>query len=134
MKRPNCPTDAAADEVRLSDGRVARIRDADPAHDRAIDLLMLQCRFMRGGQLNPLVGARARAVLSITEIDGEPVAWPPCTPTHGALTAYLNKFAFEDCEALAAAYNHANPGGVTQLLRPGRRGAARGRMLGHQEV
>lgn len=133
MKRPNS-TDVAADEVRLSDGRLARLRGADAAADRRIDLLLLQCRFMRGGQLKPLVGARARAVLSIVELDGKPLDWPPCKPTHGALTAYLNTFAFEDCEALAAAYNHANPGGVTQLLRPGRRGAARGRMLGQQEV
>ena len=103
-----------ADEVRLSDGRVARVRDADPSADRRIDLLLLQARFMRGGAINPLVGARARAVLSIVEIDGEPLPWPPCRPRHADLTAYLNRFTGADVEALALAYNAANPGKMTQ--------------------
>jgi len=110
-----------ADEVRLSDGRRARVRDADPAADRRIDVLMLQCRFLRGGQLNPLVGTRARVVLSIVEIDGEAVPWPPCQPTHAALTAYFNKFTAEDLEALAVAYSAANSGATTQLLSTGLR-------------
>jgi len=110
-----------ANEVRLSDGHLARVRDADPAADRRIDLLLLQCRFLRGGQLNPLVGTRARVVLSIVEIDGEPLVWPPCRPTHAALTAYLNKFTAEDLESLAVAYSAANPGATTQLLTTGLR-------------
>lgn len=119
----------AADEVRLSDGRFARVREADPIADRRSDLLLLQARFMRGGGINPLVGALARAVLSIVEMDGEPLPWPPCRPRHADLTAYLKKFTAADVEALAAAYNAANPGATTQLLRPGRRGAPRGRLL-----
>ena len=115
-----------ADEVSLSDERRARMRAADPAADRRIDLLMLQCRFLRGGQLNPLVGTRARVVLSIVEIDGEAVPWPPCHPSHAALTAYLNKFTAEDLESLAVAYSAANPGATTQLLRTGPR---RGRVM-----
>jgi len=111
----------AVDEVRLSDGRLARVRGAEPAADRRIDLLMLQCRFLRGGQLNPLVGTRARVVLSIVEIDGEAVPWPPCHPSHAALTAYLTKFTAEDLEALAVAYSAANPGATTQLLSTGLR-------------
>ena len=110
-----------ADEVRLSDGRRARVRGADPAGDRRIDLLMLQCRFLRGGQLNPLVGTRARVVLSIVEIDGEAVPWPPCHPSHAALTAYFTKFTAEDLEALAVAYSAANSGATTQLLSTGLR-------------
>ncbi len=125
MKLPNCPTDVAAGEVRLSDGRLARVRGADPAHDRAIDVLMLQARFMRGGRLNPLVGALARAVLSIVAIDDEALAWPPCQATHDALTAYLNQFTAEDCEKLALAYSAANPGAMTQLLDAGRVGQDR---------
>jgi len=113
-------SDVAADEVCLSDGRLARLRGADPAADRRIDLLMLQCRFMRGGQLNRLVGTRARVVLSIVEIDDEPLPWPPCVATHAALTAYFNKFTAQDCEALAVAYSAANPGATTQLLSTGR--------------
>ncbi len=126
-------TDQAAHEtgaVRLSDGRVARVRAANPAADRRTDLLLLQARFVKGGHLDPLMGARARVVFSITEIDGDPVPWPPCRPTHDAVQAYLNSFTREDVEALAAAYDKANPGAVTQILRPGRRGAPRGRMLG----
>ncbi len=114
------------DEVRLSDGRSARVRAADPAADRRADLLLLQARFMRGGAINPLVGALARAILSIVEIDGEPVPWPPCRPRHADLTAYLNMFTAADVEALAAAYNAANPGKTTQLLRAGIR---RGRVV-----
>lgn len=134
MKRPSSAGAAgalAASEVRLFDGRVARVRAADPAADRRSDLLLLQCRFFRGGHLDPLTGARARVVLSISEIDGEPVAWPPCRPTRDGVRAYLASFTPEDVEALAGAYNAANPGAITQILRPGRRGAPRGRMLGH---
>jgi len=126
MKLPSS-TDAAADEVRLSDGRLARVRDADSAADRRTDLLLLACRFMRGGQINPIVGARARAILAITEIDGEPLPWPPCQPTHAALRAYLAGFTREDCAALALAYSAANPGPTTQLLTMGR--VRRGRVL-----
>ncbi len=126
MKLPSS-TDAAADEVRLSDGRLARVRDADSAADRRTDLLLLACRFMRGGQINPLVGTRARVVLSIVEIDGELLAWPPCHPSHAALTAYLNKFTAEDLESLAVAYSAANSGPTTQLLSTGR--VRRGRVM-----
>jgi len=125
MKLPNSP-DVATDEVRLSDGRLARVRGADPAADRRIDLLMLQCRFLRGGQLNRLVGTRARVVLSIVEIDGLAVAWPPCVATHAALTAYFNRFTAEDLESLAVVYSAANPGATTQLLSTGPR---RGRVM-----
>ncbi len=120
MKLPSS-TDAGADEVRLSDGRLARVRGADPVADRRTDILLLQCRFMRGGQINPLVGTRARVVLSIVEIDGEQLAWPPCRPTHAALTAYFNRFTAEDLESLAVAYSAVNSGATTQLLTTGLR-------------
>jgi len=87
---------------------------------------MLQCRFLRSGRMNPLEGARARAVLSIIEIDGEPLPWPPCRPSHAALTAYFNRFTAEDLESLAVAYSAANPGATTQLLSTGPR---RGRVM-----
>ncbi len=121
--------DASYDKVRLSDGRVARVRDADPAADRRIDLLLLQCRIYRGGQINPVEAAGARAVLSIAQIDGAAVPWPPCRPGHEGLRAYVRRFTAEDVKALAGAYSAANPGPITQILRPGRRGAPRGRML-----
>ncbi len=116
----------SADEVRLSDGRVARVRDADPAADQRCDVLLLQSRFFRSGGLDQIEGARARAVLAIAEIDGEPVSWPPCRPGREELRAYLSRFTGADVEALATAYSKANPGPTMQLLRTGPR---RGRVM-----
>jgi len=108
-----------ADEVRLSDGRLARVRDADPAADRRADLFALQARLYKSGRINPMDGATVRAVLSIVEIDGQAMPFPPCRPTREALLAYLKGFTRADLDALATAYDNANPGQVQQLLRPG---------------
>ena len=111
--------------VLLSDGRRARVRDADPAADRRADLFALQARLYKSGRINPMDGTAVRVVLSIVEIDGQAVPFPPCRPTREALQAYLKSFTRADLEALATAYDKANPGQVQQLLRPGSHAAPR---------
>ncbi len=125
MKLPNCPTDVASDEVRLSDGRLARVRAADAAADRRADLFALQARLYKSGRINPLDGTAVRVALSIVEIDGQAVPFPPCRPTREALQAYLKGFTRADLDALATAYDNANPGHAQQLLRPGSHAAPR---------
>jgi len=125
MKLPSCSTDVAADELRLSDGRLARVRGADPAGDRRADLFAFQARLYKSGRINPMDGTAVRVVLSIVEIDGRAVPFPPCRPTREALQAYLKGFTRADLDALATAYDNANPGQVQQLLRPGSHAAPR---------
>jgi len=115
----------AVDEVRLSDNRLARVRGADAAADRRADLFALQARLYKSGRINPLDGTAVRVVLSIVEIDGQAVPFPPCRPTREALQAYLKGFTRADLDALATAYNNANPGHAQQLLRPGSHAAPR---------
>ncbi len=119
------PEASAPDEVRLSDGRLARIRAADPAADRRADLFALQARLYQGGRINPLDGTAVRVALAIVEIDGQAVPFPPCRPTREALRAYLKGFTRADMDALATAYSNANPGQVQQLRRPGSHAAPR---------
>ncbi len=108
-----------SDEVRLSDGRRARLRGPDPAADRRTDVLLLQARLFRGGRLDPIEGAAFRCVLAIAEIDGEPVPWPPVRATREALRGYLARFTTDDLDALAGCYDRLNPL-LTPLLRFGR--------------
>ncbi len=118
-------SDVADDEVRLSDGRLVRVRGADAAADRRADLFALQARLYKGGRINPLDGTAVRVALAISEIDGLAVPFPPCRPTREALQAYLKGFTRADLDALATAYNNANPGHAQQLLRPGSHAAPR---------
>jgi hypothetical protein len=118
MKLGSSTDVAADDEVRLSDGRLVCVRGADPAADRRADLFALQARLYKSGRINPLDGTAVRVVLSIVEIDGQAVPFPPCRPTREALQAYLKGFTRADLEALATAYDNANPGHAQQLLRP----------------
>lgn len=115
----------ADERVTLSDGRRVRVRAADPAADRRADLFALQARLYKSGRINPLDGTAVRVVLSIVEIDGQAVPFPPCRPTREALQAYLKGFTRADLDALATAYNNANPGHAQQLLRPGSHAGAR---------
>ncbi len=124
--------DVAADEVRLSDGRRARVRGADPAADRRADLFALQARLYQGGRIHPLDGTAARMALAISEIDGQAVPFPPCQPTREALQGYLKGFTRADLETLAEVYSNANPGHVQQLLRPGSHAAPRVIVGGHK--
>ncbi len=114
-----------ADVVLLSNGRRACVRGADPAADRRADLFALQARLYKSGRINPLDGTAVRVVLSIVEIDGQAVPFPPCRPTREALQAYLKGFTRADLDALATAYDNANPGHAQQLLRPGSHAAPR---------
>lgn len=111
-----------AGEVRLSDGRLARLRDPDPVADRRSDLLLLQARIFRGGRLDPIEGASFRCVLAIATMDGEPVPWPPVRPTREALRAYIARFSKADIEVLAQCYDRLNDGAHTRLLRFERQG------------
>jgi len=118
-------TSDASDEVRLADGRLARVRGGDSAADRRADLFALQARLYKSGRINPMDGTAVRVVLSIVEIDGQAVPFPPCRPTREALQAYLKGFTRSDLDALATAYDNANPGHAQQLLRPGSHAAPR---------
>jgi hypothetical protein len=111
----------SVNEVRLSDGRVARMRDADPAADRRTDLLLLQVGFYRGGRVDPLATAIFRVVLSITHIDDEPVPFPPVPARRDLLRAYAKTFTDDDLTHLCRCYTRLNRT-LTPLLRLGRRG------------
>jgi len=111
----------SVNEVRLSDGRVARVREAAPAADRRVDLMLLQTGFYRGGRVDPLATALFRVVLSITHIDDEPVPFPPVPARRDRLRAYAKTFTDEDLTRLCHCYNSRNPT-LTRVLRLGRYG------------
>ncbi len=110
-----------ADEVRLSDGRLARVREADPAADRRTDLLLLQAGFYRRGRVDALATAIFRVLLSITHIDGEPVPYPPVPCRRDRLRAYAGRFTDDDLTHLCRCYTRLNPT-LTPLMRLDRRG------------
>lgn len=110
----------SANEIRLSDGRVARMRDADASADRRTDLLLLQTGFYRGG-VDPFATALFRVVLSITHIDDVPVPFPPVPARRDRLGAYAKTFTNEDLTRLCHCYNSRNPT-LTRVLRLGRYG------------
>ncbi len=108
-------------EVRLADGRLVRVRAADPAADRRVDLLLLQAGFYRGGCVDALATAIFRVLLSITHIDGAPVPYPPVPARRERLRAYAATFTDDDLTHLCRCYTRLNPT-LTPLLRLGRRG------------
>ncbi len=110
-----------ANDVRLSDGRVARMRAAGLAADRRVDLLLLQAGFYRGGCVDALATAIFRVLLSITHIDGAPVPFPPVPARRDRLRAYAKTFTDDDLTHLCRCYTRLNPT-LTPLLCLGRRG------------
>lgn len=114
-------TPTPANEVRLSDGRLAHLRDADPAADHRTDLLLLQAGFYRGGRVDPLATAIFRVLLSITHIDDAPVPYPPVPCRRDRLRAYVATFTDDDLTHLCRCYTRLNPT-LTPLLRLDRRG------------
>ncbi len=111
----------SVNEVRLSDERVATMREADPDADRRTDLLLLQAGFYRGGRVDALATAIFRVLLSITHIDGAPVPFPPVPARRDRLRAYAGRFTDDDLTHLCRCYTRLNPT-LTPLLRLDRRG------------
>ncbi len=90
--------------VTLHDGRHARLTKPSEARERRTDVFALQSRLRRGGRYDPIEMTRLRVVLSIDDIDGHPIPFPPCPPQAERVRAYIRTFQ-EDLERLALAYD-----------------------------
>jgi len=96
----------ADDEVRLSGGRIAKVRRTNALHDHRCDMLVVAAGFDRGGVINIPVHTRFRALLAVATIDRRPLRWPRGRKVD--MEAFLERFDSGDCERLAAAYEALN--------------------------
>lgn len=101
------PTHLNRTTLRLSDGRVARLRGHDRATDIRVDALLSRVGIITPHSADMMEVARYRALLSIRAIDGRPLSWPAAN--RPALQAFAAGFADEDQFALARAYKALNP-------------------------
>ncbi len=99
----------SANEVRLSDGRVARLLDYDEARERRVGRLMLAAKVPHTIIATP-VHAALLALLSIERLDGEVMHWPK--PTLEALDNFIQSFVPRDVDRLARRYRTMIPAGT----------------------
>lgn len=104
--RVDQPRVLAADEVRLSGDRIAKVRRTNALHDHRCDMLVVAAGFDKGGVPNAAVHTRFRALLAVATIDGRPLRWP--RGRKADMEAFLERFDSGDCERLAAAYEALN--------------------------
>lgn len=107
----------APDEVRLGDGRIARVRGYDFGHVAVVDALMTAAGYPRTGPLAVGAAVIHMALLvatSIETIDGCPLEWP--TPDADAIGAFLATLAPADIETIRARYVATIPAGAAVTL------------------
>ncbi len=112
----------AADEVRLSGGRIARVRRTNSLHDHRSDMLVVAAGFDKGGVPNAAVHTRFRALLAVATIDGRPLRWP--RGRKADMEVFLERFDSGDCEVVAIMYERLNENLTPH--RVGHTGAAEG--------
>jgi len=113
-----------ADEMRLSDGRLARVQGYTPERTRFVAHFVERVGFPPGVVTLPLVlihGALL-ALAAVETIDGEPLAWPE--PTFAGVDRLMHSVRESDLEMLAQRYARSLPLGVQ--IRPFWKVAAEG--------
>lgn len=106
---------APADEVRLSDGRRARVQGYNPERTRFVAEFMTRTGFPP--VFSPavvLVHGALLALAAVETIDGEPLAWPE--PTFAGVDGLVHTVLGADLEMLAQRYARSLPLGVQ--IRP----------------
>ena len=98
----------SVNEVRLSDGRVARLLDYDEARERRVGRLMLAAKLPHTIVLAPVQGALL-ALLSIGTLDGEVMQWPE--PRNQAIDDFIRGFVPRDVDMLVRRYAASRPRG-----------------------
>ncbi len=104
-----------ADQVRLSDGRRARVQSYNPQRTRFVAEFMTRTGFPP--MCSPavvLVHGALLALAAVETIDGEPLAWPD--PTFTGVDRLMHSVRESDLEMLARRYARSLPLGVQ--IRP----------------
>lgn len=89
------------DEVLLSMGRVARVKKTNALHDVRVDQLVTQAGYNAHG-VDAVTGARFRALLAVSSLDGKPVEWP--RGQRQAMDSWVSRFTSGDAERIVYTY------------------------------
>jgi len=104
-----------ADEVRLNDGRLARVQGYNPERTRVVADFMTRTGFPAVCSLPTVLVHGALLVLAAVEtIDGTPLAWPE--PSMAGVDRLMHSVREPDLEMLAQRYARSLPLGVQ--IRP----------------
>jgi len=116
-------TSVTVDDVRLSDGRLARVQGYNPERTRFVADFMTRTVFPPvWSPAVVLVHSALLALAAVETIDGEPLAWPE--PTFTGVDRLVQSVRESDLEMLARRYGRSLPLGVQ--IRPFWKVAAEG--------